>query len=254
MTNSSDLPGSGPDSARAIPGKQEPEQKMTVGEIFSRSWEIYKTHPVIVVPSLFPILWAIAGMTLLLAGFAGWAAFGEVSLLTATSIMGWVMLFLIVLVVLFMIAQGVTIVMIQDAWRGQEVTLSSGWQNAKSKIVTLVAASILSGILIALGYLLLVVPGLILTAILYFVAQAVMIDGKGVIESLFTSYRFFRANPEDSVVIIVISMAIGLALAVIPAIGPFLSLLSTPYIYALGTLLYLDRKPVRAATKQPKSE
>jgi uncharacterized membrane protein len=250
MAVSSDLPELSPDPSRAIVGKQEPEQMMTVGEIFSRSWEIYKNHPVIVVPSLFPILWAIVGMTILLAGFAGWTAFGDVSLLTATSIMGGMMLFSIVLVVLFVVAQGLTIVMIQDAWRGEDVTLSSGWQDARDKIVTLVAASILSGILIALGYLLLIIPGLILTVALYFVAQAVMIDERGAIGSLSASYRFVRANLEDAVVIIVISVALGLVLAVIPAVGPFLSLLSTPYIYALATLLYLDRKPREAAAER----
>jgi hypothetical protein len=249
MTFSSDIPELDADSARAIPGKQEPVQKMTVGEIFSRSWEIYKTYPVIIVPSLIPALWAFVGMTFLMAGVAGWALFGDMSYLSffaAASMMGWMMLFLIVLVVLFIIAQGLTIEMIRGALRGQNVNLSSSWEASKSKMATLIFASILSSISIAVGYMLLLIPGLILTAVLYFVAQAVMIDESGVIESLSASYRFVRANLEDSVVIIIISMAIGLVLAAIPAIGPILSLLSLPYIYALATLLYLDRSPQTA--------
>jgi len=243
MTTSSDRPELDDDSLQAIPGEPESVKKMSLGEIFSSSWEIYKSHPVIVVPSLIPVLWLILGMMFLVAGFAGWAMFGDPSGFAAFSMMGWMMLFLIVLAVSFIVAQGLSIEMIRNAWLGQPVDLGRAWEASKSKMGSLIAASLLAGILTALGYMLLIVPGLILTAMLYFVAQAVMIDNRGAVDSLGVSYRFVRANLEDAVVIIIISMAIGLMLAAVPGIGPFLSLFAMPYIYALATLLYMDRKP-----------
>jgi len=57
-----------------------------------------------------------------------------------------------------------------------------------------------------------------------------------------------KANLEDSIVVILTSVAIGLLLPMIPLIGFLLSLIAFPYIYSLSTLLYLDRK-VKAAGK-----
>lgn len=92
----------------------------------------------------------------------------------------------------------------------------------------------------ALGYVLLIIPGLILSFAFYFVAQAVMIDGKSGVQALSASYRFVEANLSDALIIVITSLAIGAVLPAIPLVGPLASLLSLPYLYALATLLYME--------------
>jgi len=80
-----------------------------------------------------------------------------------------------------------------------------------------------------------------LTFLLYFVAQAIMIDDEGAVGSLKASYRFVRSNLGDSVIIILISIAIAFILSIIPIIGDILLLLAMPFLISLATLLYIDR-------------
>jgi hypothetical protein len=100
----------------------------------------------------------------------------------------------------------------------------------------------MAGILVAFGYALFIIPGIILSFVFYFVAQAVMIDGKSGREALEASYAFLKANLSDAFIIILASIIVSFALSMIPLVGPLLGFLFLPYIYALATLFYLDRK------------
>jgi len=95
--------------------------------------------------------------------------------------------------------------------------------------------------MIALGYALFFIPGLILSFAFYFITQVVMIDGRSGLEALKASYRFVEANLSDCLIVVLASLAISAVLHSVPVIGPLLGLISLPYIYALATLLYLDR-------------
>ena len=69
-----------------------------------------------------------------------------------------------------------------------------------------------------------------------------MIDGRSGLEALKASYRFVETNLSDCLIVVLASLAISAVLLSVPVIGPLLGLLSLPYIYALATLLYLDRR------------
>ena len=127
---------------------------------------------------------------------------------------------------------------------------SRGWEISKGKIWPLILSSRLAGILVALGYALFIIPGIILSFAFYFVAQVVMIDGKSGREGLEASYVFLKANLSDAFIIIMVSIVIISALHMIPLIGPLLGFLSLPYIYTLATLLYLDQKKKFPKTNQ----
>ncbi|VVB71302.1 Uncharacterised protein [uncultured archaeon] len=212
-----------------------------LGKLFSRAFEIYRDNPIIIVPALLPIAALIVGV-IILAGFLGIAAItGGNEYATFTAVAGF-LIFLIALIVLFFLAEGITIEMVKEASMGQKADLSRAWEASRDKMEPLILSSILAGIFTVLGYILLIIPGIILSFALYFVAQAVMIDGKSGKEALATSWTFVRANLSDTLIIILASMVIEAVLPLIPAIGPLLSLLALPYLYALATLLYLDQK------------
>jgi len=253
MDSSSNLPQPVSGSPAVIPAEEKTEAKgkMTVGEILSKAFEIYKKNPLIIVPSLIPIVALILGL-IILASFIGMAALiGEGGFLAFFAIAG-LFLFFIILIILFFMAAGLTIEMIREALAGNRADLNIAWETSKPKMKPLILTSILAAILTALGYVLFIIPGLILSVIFYFMAQAVMIDGKSGTMALKTSYGFVKANLADSLTIILIAVAISFVLPMIPYLGFVLSLLAMPYLYAIATLLYIDRSvslPPKAETK-----
>jgi hypothetical protein len=222
--------------------------RMTIGEILSRAFKIYLGKPIIIIPSLMPMVWLILGSIFFFAGFSG-LLFFDISSIVASAFLFFLVLFIIIFYILFIIAEGVTIIMIRDAFQGGDADLSRAWQSSKNRLSALVIASIISGFLLTMGYLLFIIPGLILTLIFYFVVQAIIIDGASAMESFTTSYRFVRRDLSDSIIIIFVSMVIGVVLPMIPFIGIILSLLCIPYIYGIATLFYIDRKEVSERIK-----
>jgi hypothetical protein len=221
------------DEKAKIPGKK------ALGEIFSRAYEIYRDNPIIIVPSLIPISASILGL-LIFAGYMGLiVVFGEEGFIAFSALAG-LFLFIILMIVLFFLAEGMTIEMIREASAGNKANLSDAWQATMARMEPLVLTSLLAGIIVALGYVFFLIPGVILSFAFYFVVQTVMIDGKSGAEALKASYRFVEANLSDALIVILASLAIGVVLPSIPFIGALISLLSLPYIYGLATLLYLE--------------
>ncbi len=252
MDTDSNLPQTSAGVVAPIAGQQSGSAgKMTLGEIFSRAFDIYKENPLLIVPSLIPIAALIIGL-LLFAGFMGLAAiFGGDGFL-AVSAVGGMLLFIILLIVLFFIAEGITIEMVQEASAGNKADLNRAWEDSKAKMGPLILSSILAGVITVLGYVLLVVPGIILSFVFYFVAQTVMIDGRSGMEALKESYVFVKENLSDSIVLVLVFLVIGFLLPMTPLIGPILSLLALPFLYATATLFYLDRREMPSPRAQTK--
>jgi hypothetical protein len=216
-------------------------RKRALGEIFSHAFEIYRDNPIMIVPSLIPIAAIIVGL-LIFAGYIGLiAVFGEEGFVAFSALAGF-FLFMILMIVLLLLAEGMTIEMVREASSGKKADLSYAWQATMAKTEPLLLTSLLAGIIIVLGYVFFIIPGVILSFAFYFVAQTIMIDGHSGTQALKASYRFVEANLSDALIIVLVSLAIGSVLPNIPFIGPLISLISFPYIYSLATLLYLDSK------------
>jgi hypothetical protein len=216
-------------------------KKRALGDIFSSAFDIYRDNPIMIVPSLIPIAALVLSMVIF-AGYIGlMAVFGERGIIAFSALAG-LFLFIILMIVLFFVAEGMTIEMIRVASSGDKADLSCAWQVTRSKMEPLLLTSLLAGVIVVFGYVLFFIPGVILSFAFWFVAQTVMIDGKSGADALKASYRFVEANLSDALIIVLASLVIGVMLPSIPFIGALLSLLSLPYIYGLATLLYLDCK------------
>lgn len=254
MNSNSSPDSTPPETTSEVPAqilqgiKAKKPKKRALGEIFSHAFEIYRENPIMIVPSLIPIAALILGMVVF-AGYMGLiAVFGEGGLVAFSALAGF-FLFIILMIVLFILAEGMTIEMIREASSGNKADLSYAWQATKAKMEPLVLTSFLAGIIVALGYVFFLIPGVILSFAFWFVAQTVMIDGKSGIDALKSSYRFIEPNLSDTLIVVLASLAIGAVLPTIPFIGALLSLLSLPYIYGLATLLYLDYKEEQEGQK-----
>ena len=233
--------GSGILTIEPVAGRENKAGKRDLGEIFSEALEIYRHNPILIVPSLVPVSALVLGM-LIFVGYLGLMAIFADGGFLALSFLASLLLFAVLMVVLIFLAEGASIEMIRQASMGDVANLSTAWKSIRNNLEPLVLTSILAGIMIALGYALFFIPGLILSFAFYFITQVVMIDGRSGLEALKASYRFAEANLSDCLIVVLASLAISAVLHSVPVIGPLLGLLSLPYIYALATLLYLDRR------------
>ncbi|MEX1994457.1 MAG: hypothetical protein WD929_07325 [Steroidobacteraceae bacterium] len=133
------------------------------------------------------------------------------------------------------------------------------------RVITLIAAFILYSIAIVLGLVLLVVPGLILMLSLYMFLPAIVLDGKGIIESLQYSHSLVWGNWWRTaavatiaiiiiyVLVILVGLVFGLVLIVTgfdpviaflieAAVTVLAGLLITPLFIALYLEMYRDLK------------
>lgn len=210
---------------------------LSIGEVFRESFDLYKSNPSIIIPSLFPVFWVFIAPFIGLAGPLALFSFG---LGFASLIMRMVVFFLIYFV-LFILAEGMTVEMIKEAYEGRSALIGRALQSVSQKISPLVIASISVAILISIGYVIFVLPGLILTFVLWFVPQAIMLEKEGAIGSLRRSFEFVRDNFLDALIIVLVSIGLYVVLSAIPFIGWILLLTAMPYCICLTTLLYVER-------------
>jgi hypothetical protein len=178
---------------------------------------------------------------LIFVGYLGLMAIFADGGFLALSFLASIILFAVLMVVLIFPAEGASVEMIRQASMGGAADLSAAWKSTRTNLEPLVLTSILAGIMIALGYALFFIPGLILSLAFYFVTQTVIIDGMSGLDALKASYGFVESNLSDCLIVVLASLAISAILHSVPVIGPPLGLISLPYFYALATLLYLDR-------------
>ena len=224
------------------------KRRMTIGEVLSQAFKIYLGNPIIIIPSLIPMIWLIFGSIFFFAGFSG-LLFFDISGIVASAFLLFLALYIILFFVLFILAEGITIIMIRDAFQGEDVDLGRAGVSSKNRLSALVMASIISVFLLIIGYVLFIIPGLILTLFFYFLAQAIILDGTSSLKAFTASYKFVLRELSDSIVIVIISFVIGVVLPLVPYVGFILSLLSIPYIYGIATLFYIDRKEVSEKDK-----
>ena len=224
-----------------VAGRENKTGKQDLGDIFSQALEIYRHNPILIVPSLVPVSALVLGM-LIFVGYLGLMAIFADGGFLALSFLASLLLLAVLMAVLIFLAEGASIEMIRQASMGDAADLSTAWTSTRNNLEPLLLTSILAGIMIALGYALFFIPGLILSFAFYFITQVVMIDGRSGLEALKASYRFVETNLSDCLIVVLASLAISAVLHSVPVIGPLLGLISLPYIYALATLLYLDRR------------
>jgi len=98
---------------------------------------------------------------------------------------------LITIVLVSIFINGVIIVLVA---KGKRFSMMSAVKLVASKYFTLVIASILGFIINILGLIALVVPGIFLSIKLFYFEQAVLLNNKGIVESLKTSWNVTRGN------------------------------------------------------------
>jgi hypothetical protein len=153
---------------------------MQAGAIVREGWELYKTHWRTFVP-LALIVYIILGLITLVFGLIlGWLGLVIGAL---ASIVGTFWL------------QGALVEAVQDVRDGkQDLSIGEMFQRVQPRLPALIVAGILAGLGIALGLVLLIVPGLFLLTIWSLIVPTIVLEGKSAGESFGRSRELVKGN------------------------------------------------------------
>jgi len=159
------------------------------------------------------------------------------------------------------ITTGITIKFTSDMLERGQANLQASFNFTLTKILFLLAASIITGILIVLGLIVLVVPGIILALMFSLVYPAIMLEGTGILES-FSRSRVLVSNRwlKTLVLLLVLGIIVGIVSGIVgiitaplgivsPLISSILTAFITP-IFAIAITLYYYSMKARTAPPQ----
>jgi hypothetical protein len=155
-------------------------RKLSVGETLSEVFEIYKANAGVLLPIAF---WLYLGVAIV-AGIAG--DDDSTALLFVSLILGFVV---------GLVYQGMVVSLVRDVQDGRR-DLSAGelYRSVTPVLGTLIVASIVFGIAIGIGFVLLIVPGCILLTIWAVIAPAIVIEHRSAFDAAGRSRELVKGN------------------------------------------------------------
>jgi hypothetical protein len=230
--------------------------------VLSEAWDLYRrfaSHFLLIAFVIY-VITALLVALLSLAGVAG-AILGAILGFAATYVV-----------------QASLIKAVQDVRDGRvDLDLSETVRAASPYILPVIAASILAGIGITIGFILLIVPGLILLTFWCLIIPFIVLGGSGVFASFGNSWRTVRGYAWRVfgtyvlvfLILVAFSIVLGLILSLLPVflssfvnnvvtgtlIAPFLALVATLIYYRLiaahGGETYVPTGPAGAQVWEP---
>lgn len=154
--------------------------KLDTARVFERIFEIYRDQFTLLIPAALILFLPVAILNgLVLAGGGALAALGATAIGLVASF--WY--------------QGMVVEAVVDILDGRrDHTVGSLFSSVSPVIGTLIGAGILATIIVVIGFILIIVPGLIALTFLAVVAPAVVIDRVGATQALRRSRDLVRGN------------------------------------------------------------
>ena len=223
---------------------------MQVGEPIGQGWSIYMRFWQHLLPIAFVVSLIVSAISLVLAAAGGWFA------VLAAVIVSTVGVFLIQAA----LTEGVADVRDGRADLSLGETLGRAWP----RLWTVVGVSIVAGIAIALGLVLLIVPGLYLMTIWSVVVPVVVLERLGVFQAMGRSRELVRGYGWTVFGVIVLtflidfaaSIVLGIALGGLPAAAAhyfgnvITTTLVTPFVAATWTSMYFQLRELQEPQAQ----
>ena len=201
---------------------------------FRLAYQTVIRFPVLIVPPL-----AVAVLGFLLVFFIGGGAAAVGALMggamgggkgaTAGGIVGLILgmlVFGLVMSVLWLLSAGMVVVMARDALGGREPVQGEAFSAVVGRLGAVVVASGLVTAIMAVGFLFLVIPGLVAAVFLMFTLPAVLLDRLGALDGIRRSFAVVRAHVGPVVGLVVGSLlvlvGVGIAswiLSLVPFLG-----------------------------------
>jgi hypothetical protein len=176
--------------------------------VFGESWELYKAHWRHFALIALLIYALIALLTILLVALLGWLG---VLLAALVGIAGAFWL------------QGTLIEAVRDVRDGRaDLSVGETFERVLPSLNRIVLAGILLGIAIGVGFLLLIVPGLVVLTLWIFVIPAIVLENRGIGEAFGRSRELVRGNGWNvfGVIILTFVLLLGVSIALRLILSP----------------------------------
>lgn len=184
---------------------------MKINTLVTETVSLCRRQPLILVPMVVPalvylLLSLISPSTVNMAsgGFAGvGAAFGRMVFISLVNVL------------VTLVAQGMSIVMAQEALDSGTTSLVSGWNQTLARLVPLAITSLVASVVLGFGFALLFLPGLVAALFLLFVIPEVLIGRKNPVEAISGSVRLAAANFSAVAILFLLLLALGFVLLIV---------------------------------------
>jgi len=221
---------------------------LSAGSVIGQTWEMYKAHWRHLIPIAFVVYVLISLFALLLAVLLGWV--------------GAVLGALIGLAGVFWL-QGALVIAIDDVRDGRaDLSVRETLNRVLPRLNTLTFAGLLAALGITIGFLLLIVPGLILITLWLLIVPAIMLENRGVFESFGRSRQLVSGHGWNVFGVIVLTVAIliavniGLSLVEAAFDSSWLNLLldiasqtvTAPFLALAWTITYYELRAIKEPT------
>ena len=220
---------------------------MQPGAIVREAWELYKAHWRTFAP-LALIVYIVLGLITLVLGF----------------ILGWLGLLIsgLASIVGTFWLQGALVEAVRDVRDGkQDLTIGELFARVQPRLPALIVAGLLAGLGIALGLVLLIVPGLFLLTIWSLIVPTIVLEGKSAGESFGRSRELVKGNGWSVFGVIVITIAAVIVASIIVGLLTFwlpddvdtfvsdviANTLVVPFVAVAWTLMYFALAQGRTA-------
>jgi hypothetical protein len=226
-------------------------RNIDVGDVISKVFATYTAHAGVLLP--------VAALLFLIE-----AAFRVLGLESA----GLALLAAVISIVLSTLYTGMVVELVNDVRDGRLDQSVGGLFNSVTPVLLpLIAVSILAAIGLAIGFVLLIIPGLFLLTFWSVVAPVTVLERPGVFAAFSRSWELVKGNGWQVfgviVLFILIFIAIGIVLGIIGAIlgdagevvlGYVGSVITAPLVALAASVLYFDLKDVREGVPGPGPE
>lgn len=150
--------------------------------------------------------------------------------------------------------QAAQIMAISQVIKGGQLSVESAFRSSWGKIVwRLFFANMLSGLVVVLGLVLLIIPGIIFAVWFSFVSFVLVTENLGAMESLKRSKSlvsgYFWAVVGRFLVFFLLIAVLEIAISLIPFIGSIVLMLFSPFGVLLPYLVFEDLKKVKAPSE-----
>ncbi len=136
------------------------------------------------------------------------------------------------------IVYGITTKTTSDHIETGTSTLGASFNNTLSRLPTLLAAQFIAGLLIVAGLLLFIVPGILIAIMFSLIIPAVVVEQKGVFESLGRSRQLVHQRWGNTFVIMLVGgLIVSVPLGVVNAAASFLGVVNPAVTMAVGYVL-----------------
>ena len=231
---------------------------MKINTLLTESVDLCRRHPLILVPMLAP---AIVYLLVSLVAVDPMASVSG-SLGSLGSAFGLMLFTTMVNVLVTLIAQGMTVLMAQEALESGATSLVSGWQRVLVRIVPLAITTVIVALILGFGFALFLLPGLVAALFLAFVVPEVLVGEKSPLQAITGSVRLVTANFSSVVIIFLVLLAlavvlgiVNLILGLIPFVGWLLSMvLGAAFTGFTGVLVLQVYREIASGAAPPDVE